>query len=194
MVSSVQVKRESEAIATTAVPLMRSPALVARLQQGEAVIEAESLTAWGALVAAHLYLPQAPERVWGPLSDCAAWSQLLPSLSESRQLREPEHPEGSLWYQAAGFQFLCFNPKVETYLQVRERAPHCLAFRQVRGTLKRFAAELRAQPWAGGTLVSYTVSARLPQPLPALLLRQGIQGVLPYNLQALRRSLLQALS
>ena len=193
MVGSVQVQFERETIAPASEP-SASSVLATRLQQGEVVVETESITERGALVVAHLYFPQVPDRVWEPLSDCAAWSQLLPSLSESRLLHEPEHPEGALFYQAAGFQFLCFNPKVEAYLQVRERARHRLTFRQVRGTLARFAAELKAMPWAGGTLVSYTVSARLPQPLPVLLLRQGIQGVLPYNLQALRRSLLQSLA
>ncbi|MEO0946584.1 MAG: SRPBCC family protein [Cyanobacteria bacterium J06641_5] len=194
MASSVQLRSKQETIAAGPESWRRSPDLVARLQKGEAVVAAEAVTEWGALVTAYLYFPQAPACVWEPLSDCAAWPQLLPSLSESYRLHEPEPADRALLYQAAGFRFLCFHPKVETYLQVRERSPHCLTFRQVRGTLARFAAELSVSDWVGGTLVTYKVSARLPQPLPVLLLRQGIQGVLPYNLQALRRSLLQALA
>lgn len=194
MVSSAQFKSEQKAIAAGSRSWERSPERLARLQNGEALVKAESVTEWGALVTAHLYLPHPPERVWEPLSDCAAWPQLLPSLSESYPLHEPNRPNDPLLYQAAGFRFLCFHPKVETVLQVRERSPHCLTFRQVRGTLTRFTAELRASGWSGGTLVTYSVSARLPQPLPVLLLRQGIQGVLPYNLQALRRSLLKTLA
>jgi len=197
MASSVQLKSKQATSAASSDVCRQSPDFsdfTARLQKGEAIVKAEAITEWGALVTAHLYLPQAPECVWEPLSDCAAWSQLLPSLSESYQRHEPESADETLLYQAAGFQFLCFHPKVATYLRVYERSPHCLTFRQVRGTLARFAAELSASAWAGGTLVTYKVSARLPQPLPVLLLRQGIQGVLPYNLQALRRSLLQALT
>lgn len=188
--SSVRIQCDR---ATSASPTQAS-ALAAQLQQGEVVIRAESITEWGALVTAQLYVPRSPDRVWGCLSNCQRWSQLLPSLSESRQLDGSGHADGPLLYQAAGFKFLCFNPKVETYLKVREKAPYCLTFRQVRGTLSRFAAELQASPWTNGTLISYEVSARLPQPLPKLLLRQGIQGVLPYNLQSLRRSLLEALA
>ncbi len=157
-----------------------------RLTSGEILIQADTVTEWGALVRANLHVPQPLERVWNRLGDYSAWTKLLPSLSESQQL---DDPDGSLLYQAAGFQFLGFAPKVETYLRMRSRSPYCMTFRQVRGTLARFAAELQAAPLGGGTLVTYDVSARLPRPLPALLLRQGIQVVLPFNLRHLQRSL-----
>lgn len=160
------------------------PALA--FQSGEIAIQADTITEWGALVTAQLYVPRSLERVWARLSNYESWVQLLPSLSESYPLDEPNGP---LLYQAAGFRFLGFAPKVETYLKVCERSAYCLTFRQVRGTLARFAAELQAAPASGGTLVTYSVSARLPRPLPTLLLKQGIQVVLPFNLHHLQRTL-----
>jgi len=162
----------------------------AELLKGEIILNTRSHSAWGGAVTAQMYLPVSRTTVWRQLTDYPRWVKFFPALTRSEVLtgdRCNATPNQKRVYQAASKAFFLFTAQVEIYLKVSEILHQQIQFRFESGSFNDFAADLRLQDYADGTLLTYSVQATPMIPVPSIFIQQAIQLDLPTNMQTMRQ-------
>ncbi|HEY9845855.1 MAG TPA: SRPBCC family protein [Candidatus Caenarcaniphilales bacterium] len=150
-----------------------------------------SHSAWGGAVTAQMYLPLKQAQVWQQLTNYPRWVNYFPDLTHSEVLHTENtlHRPYKYLYQAARKSFFTLSAQVEVYLQVEEVDQQTIEFRLEKGSFSDFSAQLHLQAYSDGTLLTYTVAAILPIPVPSVLLQQMMAFGLPANMAQMRKIL-----
>jgi hypothetical protein len=164
------------------------------LLNGEILLETRSHTAWGAAVAATMWLPTGRSQLWRQLTDYSRWPQYFPDIVHSEVL---DHlaPHRKRLIQRAKKSFLMLTVQVEVIVNAVEFFERTVKFRLAahdQSSFSDFTAELTLTDAGDGTTLTYMVQATPKMPVPGTLIQEAMKLDLPGNMRHMRNQLLAA--
>ena len=158
--------------------------------QSDVNIKIEKLDGRQRHVFAKIQIAYPLEQVWQVLTEYEAFSEFMPSLTESRRL---EHPSGGIRIeQVRSKNFMGIHFSGRSVFDIEEKFPYSVHYQLIEGQMKEFSGYWRLQPWslseskAGIDLVFDFLI--LPKPVfPMALVENMMNYTIPADMLAIRQ-------